>query len=282
MKIYALGDTHLSFNENIDKPMDVFGYGWENHTERLEKAWNEVVGEDDYVLIPGDLSWALKLEEALTDIEWIHNLNGKKIISKGNHDLWWSRINYLNTLYDDIVFLQNTSYYIREANVVCCATRGWPYPGAVEYSEHDEKIYRRELIRLRMGLDDARKQVKEARKQTEDAGEQTGDSREQCEQTEGSGVGDDRTKDARLIVALHYPPSDAKCKETEFTKLLEEYGVSDCVYGHLHGAVAFESGPRGMYRGVNYSLVSIDYLGCKPKLIYDSDANDFIFQGERK
>ena len=273
MKIFALGDTHLSFNENIDKPMDVFGYGWENHTERLEKAWNEVVGEDDYVLIPGDLSWALKLEEALTDIEWIHNLNGKKIISKGNHDLWWSRINYLNTLYDDIVFLQNTSYYIREANVVCCATRGWPYPGAVEYSEHDEKIYRRELIRLRMGLDDARKQIAEAQKQREDAGEQTGDSREQCEQSEGSGVGDDRTKDARLIVALHYPPSDAKCKETEFTKLLEEYGVSDCVYGHLHGAVAFESGPRGMYRGVNYSLVSIDYLGCKPKLIYDSDAN---------
>ena len=265
MKIYALGDTHLSFNENIDKPMDVFGYGWENHTERLEKAWNEVVGEDDYVLIPGDLSWALKLEEALTDIEWIHNLNGKKIISKGNHDLWWSRINYLNTLYDDIVFLQNTSYYIREANVVCCATRGWPYPGAVEYSEHDEKIYRRELIRLRMGLDDARRKIAEARKQSGDVGEQG-------EQTEGSGVGDDRTKDARLIVALHYPPSDAKCKETEFTKLLEEYGVSDCVYGHLHGAVAFESGPRGMYRGVNYSLVSIDYLGCKPKLIYDSDA----------
>jgi uncharacterized protein len=270
MKIFALGDTHLSFNENIDKPMDVFGYGWENHTERLEKAWNEVVGEDDYVLIPGDLSWALKLEEALTDIEWIHNLKGKKIISKGNHDLWWSRINYLNTLYDDIVFLQNTSYYIREANVVCCATRGWPYPGAVEYSEHDEKIYRRELIRLRMGLDDARRQVKEARRQLGDADEQAEVSGEQCEQSEGT---QRQPEDTRLIVALHYPPSDAKCKETEFTKILEEYGVSDCVYGHLHGAVAFESGPRGMYRGVNYSLVSIDYLGCKPKLIYDSSAN---------
>jgi uncharacterized protein len=270
MKIFALGDTHLSFNENIDKPMDVFGYGWENHTERLEKAWNEVVGEDDYVLIPGDLSWALKLEEALTDIEWIHNLKGKKIISKGNHDLWWSRINYLNTLYDDIVFLQNTSYYIREANVVCCATRGWPYPGAVEYSEHDEKIYRRELIRLRMGLDDARRQVEKARKQLGDADEQAEVSGEQCEQSEGI---QRQPEDTRIIVALHYPPSDAKCKETEFTKILEEYGVSDCVYGHLHGAVAFESGPRGMYRGVNYSLVSIDYLGCKPKLIYDSDAN---------
>ena len=237
MRIFAIGDLHLSFNENIDKPMDVFGMGWENHAERLESAWNEIVEPNDIVIIPGDISWGLRLEEALDDIKWIHKLNGTKVISKGNHDLWWSRISYLNTLYDDIIFLQNNSYYIEEENIVICATRGWPYPGSADYSEHDEKMYNREQLRLKMGLESAREQA----------------------------------KDAMLIVALHYPPCDANGKETEITKLLEEYGVSECIYGHLHGSVAFRSGPKGMYRGVNYSLVSMDYLGAKPKLIFDNN-----------
>jgi len=235
VKIFAIADLHLSFNENIDKPMSVFGYGWDNHTDRLKLAWEECVSEEDIVLVPGDISWAMRLEDAMDDLDWIHELPGKKLISKGNHDLWWNRIQYLNSLYPDMVFLQNDCYFVEEKNLVICATRGWPYPGSDEYTEHDEKIYRRELQRLRMGLELAKSQH----------------------------------PDAELLVALHYPPSDVNGKKTEFTDILEEYGVKNCVYGHLHGSVAFGRGIKGEFRGVNYKLVSQDYLGAKPKLIIE-------------
>lgn len=237
MKIFAISDLHLAFNDNIDKPMDVFGTGWENHTDRLKAVWEERVSEDDLVLIPGDISWGLKLEEAIADFEWIHSLPGKKILSKGNHDLWWSRIGYLNTLYDDIVFLQNDCYIPENTNIVITASRGWPYPGSDEYTEHDEKIYSRELQRLRLGLDAAKA----------------------------------KASDAKIIVCLHYPPTDPSGRKTGFTDILEEYGVWKCVYGHLHGHVAFGRGYRGTLRDVEYQLVSLDYLGAQPKLIYDSD-----------
>lgn len=243
MRIYAIGDLHLSFNENIDKPMDKFGPGWEGHPESVETAWRKLVRDEDLVLIPGDISWALKIEEATDDFEWIHNLPGFKIISKGNHDLWWSRIKYLNSLYDDIVFLQNDCYTVDDCDIVIAASRGWPYPGSDEYTEHDEKIYARELQRMRMGLDAAKK----------------------------------ARPDARIIACLHYPPSAADGRETEFTKILEEYGVWKCIYGHLHGMPAFERGIKGNVRGVEYSLVSLDYIGAKPKLIYDSES-----EGETK
>ena len=179
------------------------------------------------------------IEEAMDDFEWIHNLPGLKIISKGNHDLWWSRIKYLNSLYDDIVFLQNDCYAVDACDIVIAASRGWPYPGSDEYTEHDEKIYARELQRMRMGLDAARA----------------------------------ARPDSRIIACLHYPPSGADGRETEFTRILEEYGVWKCIYGHLHGMPAFSRGIKGDVRGVEYSLVSLDYLGAKPKLIYDGDAD---------
>ena len=237
MRIYAIGDLHLSTNENIDKPMDKFGPGWEGHPQSLEKAWREAVRDEDIVLVPGDISWALKIEEAMDDFEWIHNLPGLKILSKGNHDLWWSRIKYLNSLYDDIVFLQNDCYAVDDCDIVIAASRAWPYPGSDEYTEHDEKIYARELQRMRMGLDAAKKARPEA----------------------------------RIIACLHYPPSGADGRETEFTKILEEYKVWKCIYGHLHGMPAFERGIKGTVRGVEYSLVSLDYIGAKPKLIFDSE-----------
>lgn len=237
MRIWAIGDTHLSFHEGVNKPMDIFGPGWENHADHLKAAWIERIAPEDVVLIPGDISWGLRLEEAMPDIEWLHELPGLKLISKGNHDLWWSRIHYLNSLYDDIIFVQNDAVYIESENICIAATRGWPYPGSEEFSQHDEKIYRREAMRLRMGLESARKQ----------------------------------SKDARLFVALHYPPSGAKCEETEYTGILEEFGVELCVYGHLHGQRAYMRGPKGIHRGVDYKLVSADYLGAIPKCIYDSE-----------
>lgn len=237
MRIYSISDLHLATDERVNKPMDLFGPGWENHPDKLELSWKEKVTDDDIVVIPGDISWGLKIDEALSDFEWLHNLPGKKIISKGNHDLWWSRINYLNSLYDDIVFLQNECFYIESENIVICATRAWPYPGSDEYSEHDEKIYIREIQRLKLGLDEAKKQA----------------------------------PDAELLVALHYPPSDASGRETDFTKILKEHDAKYCLYGHLHGTIAFSTGIKGTHDGITYQLVSLDYLGGIPKLIYSSD-----------
>lgn len=237
MKIYAISDLHLSFGENIDKPMDKFGEGWENHAGRLEKVWDEKISEGDLVLIPGDISWGLRIDEAAADFEWLHDRPGIKIVSKGNHDLWWGRINYLNSLYDDVIFLQNDCYVPKCGDIVIVASRGWPYPGSEEYTEHDEKIYARELQRLKLGLEAAKK----------------------------------KAPDARVIACLHYPPSDPAGRKTGFTDLLEEYGVWKCVYGHLHGWPAFGRGIKGQLRGVEYQLVALDYLGAQPKLIYDTE-----------
>lgn len=237
MKIYAIADLHLATDERVDKPMDMFGPGWEGHPDKLKVAWNSLITDEDVVIIPGDISWGLRLDEAIADFDWLHELPGKKLISKGNHDLWWSRIHYLNSLYEDIVFLQNECYYLESENIVICATRGWPFPGSDEYSDHDEKIYKRELQRLRLGLDEA-KQVAES---------------------------------ADLIVALHYPPAGQNARETEFTKLLKEYNAKICLYGHLHGPVAYGSGIKGRHDEIEYRLVSLDYLDGIPKLIYTSE-----------
>ena len=240
MKIFAISDLHLSFGENIDKPMDKFGDGWENHAVRLRESWEELVSEGDLVLIPGDISWGLRLDEAIADFDWLHSLPGIKIISKGNHDLWWNRIKYMNTLYEDIIFLQNDCYLPENTDLVITASRGWPYPGSDEYTEHDEKIYARELQRLKLGLDAAKA----------------------------------KAPDARIIACLHYPPSDPAGRETGFTQLLEEYKVWKCVYGHLHGSAAFGRGIKGECRGVQYQLVSLDYLGARPRLIYDKETDE--------
>ena len=233
MKIFAIADLHLSFDENIDKPMDKFGPGWEGHTDKLESNWRRLVSEEDIVLIPGDISWALRIEEAMADFEWIHSLPGTKLISKGNHDLWWSRITYLNSLYDDIIFLQNDCHVIEGEGIVITASRGWPYPGSDEYTEHDEKIYARELMRMQMGLDAAKAAA----------------------------------PDADIIACLHYPPAGPSGRETAFTRLLEEYGVKKCIYGHLHGKHRFRCGLQGVMNGISYRLVSQDYLQGDPILL---------------
>ena len=232
MAIYAIGDLHLSLDPRIEKPMDVFGPSWRNHSERLEENWRSVVTEDDLVIICGDISWGLRLEEAMADLDFVANLPGTKVLTKGNHDLWWAAISKLNAIDPRLIFLQNTAY--RWKDVAICGTRGWICPGTDGFDDHDQKIYDRELLRLGMSLD---------------AAEKTG---------------------AKTIIAsLHYPPSNDKHQESGFTEMLAGRGVKTCVYGHLHGREAFKNGYKGIWNGVEYKLVSLDYINAMPVKIWE-------------
>ena len=235
MGLYAIGDLHLSFDERIQKPMDIFGPSWVNHHEKVRKNWEEKVGEEDLVIIPGDVSWGLRADEAMADLRWIHRLPGRKVITKGNHDLWWTSVTRLNRLYDDMTFLQNHCYMTAEG-IAVCGTRGWICPGTEGFDEHDEKIYNRELLRLEFSL-----------KEAEKAGAKM------------------------TIAALHYPPTNDKLQGSGFTRMLEDFNVQMCVYGHLHGKDAFKNGIKGVFNGIEYRLVSLDYVEGEPQLICCTD-----------
>lgn len=230
MNIYAIGDLHLSFDSKINKPMDVFGPEWENHTEKLKKNWMSSIKEEDVVILCGDISWGLKLEESLKDLTWIDTLPGTKVITKGNHDLWWTSIKKLNAISDRLIFLQNTAY--NRNGISICGTRGWIMPGTEGFDEHDEKIYRRELLRLERSLKEAASY-----------------------------------KPDKIIASLHYPPCNDRFQSSGFMELLSSYGVDTCVYGHLHGEKSFKSGFQGLRDGVKYMMVSLDYVNAVPKKI---------------
>lgn len=230
MSIYAIGDLHLSFAPGVEKPMDIYGSAWNGHAQRLKENWVELIRPEDTVILAGDISWGLKLSEAVYDLEWIDRLPGKKVIFKGNHDLWWSGIGKLNRLYDSIHFVQNTAW--EAEGWFLCGSRGWLCPGSEDFTVQDEKIYKRELLRLQMSLEDAKRQGAE-----------------------------------HLIGVLHYPPSSANGRGSEFTRAFEAAGVSQVVYGHLHGADAYRKGLKGKYNGIEYRLVSLDYLKCRPVCI---------------
>lgn len=227
MGIYALGDLHLSLGEGIDKPMDIYGDQWVQHTMRLKEYWETTIKADDTVILAGDISWALKFEEAKADLDWVHRLPGKKIIIKGNHDLWWTGITKMNQLYDDMIFLHNFSYVTDD--VAICGSRGWTCPGSDGFTDSDLKIYNRELLRLQRSIEDAKR--KGAKK---------------------------------LLGALHFPPTNEKLQSSGFTSLFSEAGAQCVVYGHLHGPDTFHRGLQGYFNGVEYKLVSLDYLNCKP------------------
>ena len=231
MKIFAFGDPHLSMDPRIEKPMDIFGGEWENHAEKLKACWESKVSPEDTVLICGDISWGLKLDEAMADLEWLHRLPGRKVITKGNHDLWWASISKLNKLYDDMVFIQNTSLEIADGLFVC-GTRGWICPGTEGFDEHDRKISDRELMRLDFSIKDA---VKQGAKE--------------------------------IICMLHYPPTNEKYQPSGFTEMMEDSPAKLCLYGHLHGRDTFHRGIKGNLNGVEYMLVSLDYVHCDPVLI---------------
>ncbi len=226
MKIFAIGDTHLS--SVVKKPMDIFGPGWDNHFERICADWNEKVGDDDLVLIPGDISWGMYLTEAEPDIKLIGALKGKKIITRGNHDYWWKSISAVRSILPPNMYaLQNDA--IRFDGAVICGTRGWTVPEKDFKDADDEKIYKREVIRLELGLKDLDKLFVE------------GDKR---------------------IVMIHYPPFNAKMLPSDFTRLCEQYKVDYVVYGHLHGKncrVKHEL----VQNDVKYLLCSCDQVNCE-------------------
>lgn len=230
MAVYAIGDLHLSGSTN--KPMDIFGSHWSDHWNRIREDWSARVCPEDIILIPGDISWAMKLEYARIDLDSIGSLPGTKIMIRGNHDYWWSSLAKVKSILPSSVqVLQN--YSLTLDGYTFCGTRGWIHPGMKEFGDHDAKIYNRELQRLKLSLDHAVANGK--------AGES-------------------------LIVLLHYPPFDDRGQATEAVKLLEQYKPIHVVYGHLHGEgakYAFE----GMYNGTMYHLVSCDYLGFRLKKI---------------
>lgn len=221
MSLYAIGDLH--FSTAVNKPMNIFGDNWENHEEKIINNWENTVNIEDTVLIVGDTSWGINMNEAGADLNIIHELPGKKIYVKGNHDYWWTTVTKLNKLYDDMSFLQNNFYSYEDYAI--CGTRGWICPNEVKFTEEDEKIYKREAHRLKLSLDAARKSGFE-----------------------------------KIIVITHYPPTNDKLEPSIFTEIYEQYNVEKVIYGHLHGKESFKMGLEGIHRGVEYKLVSCDYV----------------------
>lgn len=224
MALYAISDLHLDLNG--DKPMDVFGQNWFQHDKKIKDNWVKKVKDEDTVLIAGDISWSMKIEDGMNDLQWIHNLPGRKIMVKGNHDYWWVSITKLNNLYEDMKFIQN-NFFVYEDYAIC-GTRGWICPGGENFKAHDEKIYTRELARLRLSLDAA---VKEGFK--------------------------------KFIVMIHYPPMNEKLVESGFVEIFKEYSVEKVVYGHLHGP-SLTKALNGEKDDIEYILTSGDYLDFNP------------------
>lgn len=231
MSLFVIADTHLSLATG--KTMNIFN-GWSDYEQRLEKNWRAIVTDDDTVIIPGDISWSMSLEEGLADFEFLNNLPGRKILMKGNHDYWWStkkkaddffKKHELNTLN----ILHNNTYTC--GSIAMCGTRGWFFDAE---KDADKKVLLREAGRLKMSIA---------------AAKETG---------------------LEPVVFLHYPPLSDTRKCDEIYNVLLEEGIKRCYYGHLHSyshATAF----NGISDGIKFTLVSGDYLEFCPLLVRECD-----------
>lgn len=227
MKIFAISDLHLSVNN--PKPMDIFGPAWDDYVENVFADWKEKVSDEDVVLMAGDFSWAMKLEEAVEDFNLLKDLPGKKIIIRGNHDFWWSSISTVRKILPKNFFaIQNDA--IKIENSIFCGTRGWILPDE-NFSVENKKIFDREVLRLEMTL----KKAQSLRENNE-----------------------------KIYCMLHYPPMYYK-KDSLFSQLLEKYNVSKVIYGHLHA----KKNPELFYvkNGIEYFLTSCDLVKHKLVLI---------------
>ncbi len=224
MALYAIGDLHLSLG--AEKPMDIFGGKWVGYMDKLKQGLSVIKPEDTTVLL-GDLCWALDLEGAKPDFAWINEIPGRKIILKGNHDYWWSTASKFYKFCEangfSNQFILNNNHYEYEGWAIC-GTRGWFFEEE-RSAEHDEKVFKRELIRLEASLKSA--------------------------------------EDLPKIVFLHYPPRYKGYQCDEILELLSKYEVRRCFYGHLHGP-SHKLAMEGLWDGVEFRLVSADFLDFKP------------------
>lgn len=224
--IYAIGDLHLDYTEK--KSMEIFGKAWENYQEKIFNNWNKIVKSDDTVLIVGDISWAMNIEEAYIDLKKIDQLNGEKILLKGNHDYWWSSLKKLNELeLKSIKFLQNNSFFVEGYDI--CGTRGWISRDNSEFTAHDEKVFKREIQRLKISLDY-------------------------------------NGKDNKKIVMVHYPPLNSDKSLNEFFEICKEYQVEFLLYGHLHGP-GHKQIFEGIVDSIGIKCVAGDYIDFLPERI---------------
>ena len=230
MALYAMGDFHLSFS--ADKPMDVFGKAWKNHVKKIEKYCRRYISEEDTFVNTGDHSWGRNLEECRLDLQFIENLPGKKILLRGNHDMFWEakKTAKLNEYFAGrLFFLQNN--YADYGDYALVGTKGYCYEGK-DSIEHFLKIRDREIARLK----------------------------DSFEQAKAAGF-------KKFIMFLHYPPTSIGEQESPFTKMAKDYGASKVIYSHCHGRERYDDSFKGWVDGIEYKLVSGDYLGFKPEKV---------------
>lgn len=239
MSLFAMADLHLS--TTTDKPMDIFGSRWQSYMEKIEARWRAVVTDEDTVVIPGDISWGLSLEEAIGDLKLLDSLPGRKIIGKGNHDFWWSTVTKMRKAFEEngirtIDFLFNNAYNAEEYTV--CGTRGWYVEEKLQATKFDtdyDKIVAREVSRLKTSLEAGRK------------------------------IADGR----QMLVFFHFPPVFRGFICREIVDVLHEYGIKNCYFGHIHGLYSI---PRTLeFEGISMSMVSADFLDFTPVILMPLD-----------
>ena len=227
--IYGIGDLHLDYSK--EKPMDIFGENWTDHEEKIFDNWKQLIRENDLVLLPGDISWALKLEDAYYDLKRLDELPGYKIITKGNHDYWWQGPKKLKELnLKTITFIQNNSYVYE--NIGIGGTRGWISEDYEGFDAQDEKVFNRELNRLVLSLSSIR-------------------------------------RDIRVKVAMiHYPPFNMDLTPNKFVDIMAKHNIDICIYGHLH-AEGHRFVVEDKIHGIQFYCVSSDFIDFKPKKLYN-------------
>ena len=241
MSVYVIADLHLSTNEQTNKSMEKFGSRWQNYTEKINKNWRAVITDDDTVVIPGDISWALRLEEAREDLAFLDSLPGKKLIGKGNHDFWWTTAAKTERFFAEngmtsMSLLYNNAYIVED--FVVCGTRGWYYdrlgdkiPPETDYA----KMTAREAARLQLSIDAADRLLIE-------------------------------NPDKERLVFLHFPPIWNGQIFPEIVEVLQRNGIGRVFFGHIHGSYSLPT--SFVQDGISYALISADFLNFAPRPIF--------------